>query len=77
LGSGPFSQQCSVDTITATDYGTRVVIRLPKFEDDYIFGQAGVSGPGMIRFARFESDQAFINRETSRPEGLHFVRHIQ
>lgn len=62
-----------LDSITANrlwNYGTRVLIRLPKFDDDDIFGQAGVSSPGIIRFTRFKSDWVFRHWETRQPEGF-------
>lgn len=52
------------------DYGTRVLTRLPKIDGDDIFGQAGVSSPGIIGFARFKSDRVFRHWETSQPEGF-------
>lgn len=70
MGSGASFQQHSVDNITATDCGIGVLTRLPRFEDDDGFGQAGISGPEIIRLARLKSDKAFRHWETNRPEGL-------
>lgn len=47
-----------------------VLIRLSKFDDDDIFGQAGVSSPGIIRCTRFKSDRVFRHWETRQPEGF-------
>lgn len=64
----PYSQQCSIDSITAADYGTELLSGMSKFDND-IFGQGGVSVPGII-FTKFKSDGAFRHWETNRPEGL-------
>lgn len=64
------SQQHSVDNTTPTDCGIGVLTTLPKFDNDENFGQAVVSGPGIIGFARFKSVRSFRHRETSRPEAF-------
>lgn len=63
------SQQYSIYSITAADYGTEFLTGLSKFDNDDVFGQVGVSVARII-FARFKSDQAFRHWETNRPEGL-------
>lgn len=62
MGFGTFPQQYTVGSITSIDCGTGVLTRLPKFDDDNIFGQAGISGPGIIIFSIFTSEE-----ETRRP----------